>query len=105
MVHLVVLCKLEEHITPEKIDEIIRGARSQLLKVPEVLQVRAGRRVEEENQYPLFYSVDCENRDKLESLRDDPVYVKFMETVIKPNTWSQLELIYELEPGKDVKYS
>ncbi|MEM9480604.1 MAG: Dabb family protein [Verrucomicrobiota bacterium] len=105
MVHLVVLCKLEEHVTPETTEEIIRAARSQLLKIPEAMQVRSGKRVDDENQWPLFYAVDCESRDKLESFLDDPIHVKFMEQVVKPNTWSQLELVYELEPGKDVNFS
>ena len=105
MVHLVVLCKLEEHITPERLDEMIRSARSQLLKIPEVLQVRAGKKIEEENQWPMFYAVDCESREKLESFRDDPIHVKFVEQIIKPNTWSQLELVYELDPGKDIRFS
>ena len=43
--------------------------------------------------------------DKLEMFRDDPVLIRFVEKVIKPNTWTVQELVYELEPGKDVKYS
>ncbi len=105
MVHFVVLCKLEEHVTPEKLDDMVRTARSQLLRIPEVLQVRAGKRIDEENQWPFFYAVDCESMDKLAMFRDDPIQVKFVETLIKPNTWAQMELLYELEPGKDIRYS
>jgi hypothetical protein len=105
MIHLVVLCKLEEHVAPDRLEEMVRAARSQLLKIGEVLQVRSGKRVDPENQWPFFYSIDCDSLEKLTSFRDDPVYVKFVETVIKPNTWAQLELVYELEPGKDIRYS
>ena len=105
MIHLVVLCKLEEQVTPDRLEEMVRSARSQLLKISEVLQVWAGKRVDPENQWPFFYSVDCDSMDKLAMFRDDPVHVKFVETVIKPNTWAQLELVYELEPGKDIRYS
>ncbi len=105
MVHLVVLCKLENHVTQERLEEMARQARTQLLRIPEVLAVRSGKRIESENPYPYFYSVDVESLDKLAMYRDDPNQVKFVEDVIRPNTREQLEMVYELEPNKDVKYS
>jgi len=105
MIHLVVLCKLEEHVTPDRLEDMARAARSQLLRIPGVLQVRSGKRVDPDNQWPFFFSVDCDSMDKLAMFRDDPIQVKFVETIIKPNTWAQLELVYELEPGKDIRYS
>ena len=105
MIHFIVLCKLEEHVTPERMEEMVRAARSSLLKIPEVLHVRAGKRIDPENQWPFFYSIDCDSLDKLAMFRDDPIWLKFVETQIKPNTWAQLELLYELEPGKDIRYS
>lgn len=105
MVHLIVLCKLQTHVTQEKLEEMARQARSQLLKISEVLQVRAGKRIENDNVYPYFYSVDVESLEKLAMFRDDPNQVKFAETVIKPNTRERLEMVYEMEPNKDVRYS
>ncbi len=105
MVHLVVLCKLQAHVTQERLEELARKARIQLLKIPEVLQVRAGKRIENDNAYPYFYSVDVESLEKLAMYRDDPNQVKFVEEVIKPNTRERLEMVYELEPNKDVRYS
>jgi hypothetical protein len=105
MVHLVVLCKLQTHVTQEKLEEMARQARTQLLKIPEALQVRAGKRIENDNTYPYFYSVDVESLEKLAMYRDDPNQVKFVEEVIKPNTRDRLEMVYELEPNKDVRYS
>jgi len=105
MVHLVVLCKLNEHVTQKNLEEMARSARSQLLKIPEVLAVRAGKRIKPDNEWPYFYSVDLESMDKLAMFRDDPVFIRFHEKVIKLNTWTVQELVYELEPGKDVKYS
>jgi hypothetical protein len=43
--------------------------------------------------------------DKLALYRDNPIHVKFIEETIKPNTSERLALDYEMEPGKDVKYS
>jgi hypothetical protein len=105
MVHLIVLCKLNENVSQKNLEEMSRSARSQLLKIQEVLAVRSGKRIKPDNEWPYFYSVDLESMDKLEMFRDDPVLIRFVEKVIKPNTWTVQELVYELEPGKDVKYS
>ena len=35
----------------------------------------------------------------------DPVYGKFLAEVITPHVREQLSLSYELEPGKDTRYS
>ena len=43
--------------------------------------------------------------DKLAMFRDDPLWVKFQKDVLAPNTASCTEMIYETEPGKDIKYS
>jgi hypothetical protein len=105
MVHLIVLCKLNENVTQKDLEGMSRSARSQLLKIPEVLAVRSGKRIKPDNEWPYFYSVEIDTMDKLAMFRDDPILIRFIEKVIKPNTWTVQELVYELEPGKDVKYS
>ncbi len=55
--------------------------------------------------WAFFVSVDVESLGKLAMFQDDPIYVKFVEEVVKPNTSEQLMLNYEMEPGKDTKYS
>ena len=105
MVHLVVLCKLENHVTQERLEEMTRQARSLLLKVPEVLHVRAGKRLDSENVYPFFYSVDLESLEKLAMFRDDPNQIKFVTEAIEPNTHGRMEMVYELEPNKNTRYS
>ena len=105
MVHLIVLCKLNENVTQKDLEEMSRSARSQLLKIPEVLAVRSGKRIKPDNEWPYFYSIEIDSMDKLAMFRDDPILIRFIEKVIKPNTWTVQELVYELEPGKDVKYS
>jgi hypothetical protein len=37
--------------------------------------------------------------------QDDAIYMKFAAEVLKPNTSERLALSYEMEPGKDVRYS
>ena len=43
--------------------------------------------------------------DRYDIFREDPIYVKFMEEVIKPNTADSLVLDFEMDPGKDVRFS
>jgi len=43
--------------------------------------------------------------DKYAIFREDSVHVKFMEEVIKPNTADSLTLDFEMDPGKDVRFS
>ena len=105
MVHLVVLCKLNENVSQKNLEEMSRSARSQLLKIPEVLAVRSGKRIKPDNVWPFFYSVDLESLEKLAMYRDDPNQVKFTSEVIEPNTVDRQEMVYELEPNKDTRYS
>ena len=53
----------------------------------------------------IFVAIDVESTDKLRMCLDDPVYIKFKEEVIRPFTTQCLELRYETDPGKDLKYS
>ena len=105
MIHHCVLCKLNPEITDEQLEGLIRSTRSQLLIIHGALTVRSGRNVDPQSEYPFFYSVDAESLDKLAMFQDDPVYVKFIEETVKPATHSRLEFNYEMEPGKDLKYS
>lgn len=105
MVHFIALYKLKDDLPEGRPEEMIRSSRSQLLKIPEVLNVRSGVRIHEECEWPFFLAIDFENLDKLEMFRDDPVLIKFAQDVIQPNTSDCMECIYEMEPGKDIKYS
>ena len=105
MVHYIALCKLNDNVSEETVEEMTRSARSQLLKIPEVLAVRSGKKINPENEWPFFYSVDVESMDKIAMFQDDPILIRFIEKMIRPNTWTMQELVYELEPGKDIKYS
>lgn len=105
MVHYISLYKLKPEVTPEKLEEMIRASRSQLLRVQEVLHIRSGQRIDKSCEWPFFVSIDFESMDKLTMGQADPIYIKFKEEVIRPYTTDSLELRYETEPGKDPKYS
>lgn len=105
MVHHIELFKLKPSVTTEKLEEMLRVSRSQLLKIPEVLNIRSGKIIDLDSEWAFSISIDIESTDKLAMCKDDPVYVKFVEEVVKPNTVEKLALDYETEPGKDIKYS
>ena len=105
MVHYIALYKLQDHVDDGKIEEMIRNSRSLLFRVHEVHNVRSGKRIDPNNDFPFFVAMDFENLDKLKMFQDDPLAVKFEQEVVRPNTTERAELLYETEPGKDVKYS
>jgi hypothetical protein len=105
MVIEISLFKLRPGVTSEKVDEIMRRTRSQLLQIREVLSVRAGKRIDPASPWPFMIVIEFDSLDKQAMCHDDPIWVKFTHDVIKTLTYEQLTLNYELEPGRDVKYS
>ncbi len=105
MVHYVALFKLKPKVSDETLDTMLRSSRSQLLRIPEALNVRSGKRIDADCEWPFFLAIDFESLERLEMFKDDPLSIKFQHEVIKPNTSKTLEMIYEMEPGKDTKYS
>ena len=105
MVHHIVLYKLNPEVTPARVEAMMMNARMQLLKIPEVLSIKCGKRIDPQLPWPFFIAIDFESMDKYAIFREDPVFVKFMEEVIKPNTEDFLVLDFEMDPGKDVRFS
>ena len=105
MVHHIVLYKLNSEVTPARVEEMMMNARMQLLKIPEVLSIKCGKRIDPELDWPFFIAIDFESMDKYAIFREDPVFVKFTEEIIKPNTEDFLALDFEMDPGKDVQFS
>src|SRR5215471_10835012 len=85
MVHHVVLYKLRPEVTPARVEQMMMNTRMQLLKILEVLSIKCGKRIEPEMDWPFFIAIDFETMDKFAMFREDSIYVKFMEEVIKPN--------------------
>ena len=105
MVHHVALYKLQPGVPPDTLDDMIRRTKSLLLKIPEVLAVHTGKRIDPDCEWPFFVALDFESLAKQAMFRDDPVYLKFLLEVIEPFTSEALLMEYEMDPGKNVKYS
>ncbi|HEY5892808.1 MAG TPA: Dabb family protein [Chthoniobacterales bacterium] len=105
MVHHLLLLKLKPEVTPEKLEEMMRMTRAQLLRIPEVLSVKCGKRIDLNNEWPLFIGLDFENMETVGFYHDHPLYLKFLTAVINPNVADKMTLNFEMEPGKDVTYS
>ncbi len=105
MVHHVVLYKLKSEVAPARVEQMMMNARMQLLKIPEVLSIKCGKRIDPEMDWPFFIAIDFESMDKYGIFREDPIFVKFTEEIIKPNTEDSLVLDFEMDPGKDVQFS
>jgi hypothetical protein len=105
MVHHIGLYKLKPGVTPQETEEMMMNARMQLLKINEVLSIKCGKRVDQDNPWPFFIAIDFESMDKQAIFKEDPIYIKFVEEVIKSKTSEYLALDYEMDPGKDVNFS
>ena len=105
MVHHIVLYRLKSEVTPARVEEMMMNTRMQLLKIPEVLSIKCGKRIDPEMPWPFFIAIDFESMDEYGIFRDDSIFVKFMEEVIKPNIEDSLALDFEMDPGKDVRFS
>jgi hypothetical protein len=105
MVHHIVLFKLKADVSPADVEEMMMNTRMQLLKIPEVLSIKCGKRIDPEMPWPFFIAIDFESMDKYAIYREDPIHIKFMEETIKSNTADSLTLDFEMDPGKDVRFS
>jgi hypothetical protein len=105
MVHHIVLYRLKSEVTPARVEQMMMNARMQLLKIPEVLSIKCGKRIDPDMDWPFFIAIDFESMDKYGIFREDPIFVKFNEEIIKPNIDDSLVLDFEMDPGKDVQFS
>lgn len=105
MVHFIALYRLAEGVTDAKLEEMLRVSRSLFFRVQEAHNVRSGRSIEGDNPWPFFVSMDLESMDKVQMFLNDPVWVKFNQDVVRGNTTTSEVLLFETEPGKNVKYS
>ena len=105
MVHHITLYKLKSEVTPAKLEQLMMTTRMTLLKIPEILSVRCGKNIDAKSEWPFFIALEFESLEKMVMTEDDAIYMKFVADVVKSNTSSKLTLNYEMEPGKNVKYS
>ena len=106
MIHHLMLLTTKPDVEPAKIEDIMVEIRIRLLKIPEVNNLRVGKRVDQiHNPFTLFYSFDVETMEKLRFVHDSAIYIQFQRQVIEPNVAWADQRNYEMEPGKDVAYS
>jgi hypothetical protein len=99
------LFALKPDITPERLEEIIWTTRATLLKIPEVLSLRTGKRVNPGEIWDWFVLIEAESLDKLAICEDDPHHYKYLHEVVAPSVDKEQVLTFEMDPRKDVKYS
>ena len=97
--------KLEAETDSERLESMVRTTRSILLKIPEILSVHSGRNTDQESEWPFFFSFEVASLSKLEMVKDDPLYLKFLESVIRPNSTSEFAFNFETDPSQDLRYS
>ena len=106
MVHHIVLLTTKPEVIPSKIEDIMVETRIRLLKIPEVNNLRVGKRIDTANNpHTCFFSFDVENMDKLTFILENAVYVQFEKQILGPFVTTAKVFDYEMEPGKDVRYS
>ncbi len=105
MVHHIVLFKLKPDIASDQLEDMMRNTRISLLKINEVLSVKCGRNIDPNNEWAFFIALDFESMEKMASYEEDAIRIKYVEEVIKPFTEAQLALNYEIDPGRDLRYS
>jgi hypothetical protein len=105
MIHHLVLLTTKPEVIPTKLEEIMVETRIRLLKISEVNNLRVGKRVDASNGYTYFFSFDVENMDKLAFVYDNAVYTQFEKQILGPFVAASKTMDYEMEPGKDVRYS
>lgn len=105
MIHHVVYFQLKPEVDEATLEELVRGSRSLLLKIPEVLGVKSGRNIDTGSQWRFFVAMEVSSLEKLRIVEDDPFHLKFMEKLIRPHVLAQFALNFELDPSKDLRFS
>ena len=83
----------------------MRQTRARLLKIPEFRTVICGKPVGPDHGWDFFFAADFENLDKMRLGQKSVTYTRFEREVLVPHVAERQTLSYELEPGKDPKYS
>jgi len=105
------------------VEDIMVEIRIRLLKIPEVLNLRCGKNIDSTNNsfdlklrqgkrvdatsssYDMFFSMDYENMHKLHIAHDNAIWIKFKQQTLDAHVDLLTTFHFEMEPGKDVRYS
>lgn len=106
MVHHLMLFKLKPEVTPEQMESFLVESRIRLLKIPEVINLRCGKKIDvKKNPHDLFVSMDFENLAKARIARESAIWIKYEKQVIEPLVASLSSFDFEMDPGKNVAFS
>jgi len=106
MVHHIILVKLKTSVKTEKVEELMIETRMRLLKIPEVRNLLCGKRIPvRPSTWDFFIGMDVETMAKLRVIEESAVYLQFRQQVLDPVTDELQPLHYEMDPGKDTRYS
>lgn len=100
MIHHIVLYKLKADVTPQKLEQMLLQTRMQLLKIAVAANIRCGRKLNDGSEWAFFFAADFDSKERLAMFNEDPVYIKFIEETVKPNTEAALVLDYEMDPKR-----
>ncbi|MDW8349898.1 MAG: hypothetical protein RML49_06525 [Verrucomicrobiae bacterium] len=88
------------------IEKLMVELRIRLLKVSDVNNLKVGKRIDgSDNNFQLFYAFDVENMDKLRLFKESAVYAQFTRQILDPYVIRSWQMNFEMEPGKDTRYS
>jgi hypothetical protein len=107
MVHHLILATLKDSDSLEAAEKLMVETRIRLLKIPGVMNLACGKRIDAPgaNPHEAFISWDCESMAKLKAVQEHPVFVTYQRQVLEPLIAKMQQLHFEMEPGKDPKYS
>jgi hypothetical protein len=106
MIHHICLFQTKSDVSPEQLEALMIETRIRLLKIPEVSNLRVGKRIDaKQNPHHFFYSFECETLDKLRIIHNNAVFHQYEQKVLIPQTTARTTYDYEMEPGKDIRYS
>ena len=105
MIHYVTLFQTLPHVNEEKLGEMMITARVSLIKIPEVAAIRTGKNVDPKSPWQFLVSIEVDSLERLKQVKSDSIYIKYLADVISPNVTEQFVASYELEPGRNIKFS
>lgn len=106
MLHHILLAKLKPDSPADKVEELMVESRIRLLKIPEVMNLRCGKRIDaKKNPYEFFIAMDVENTNKLRVVQQSAAFLQFKHHILDKIVSESKEMSFEMEPGKDIRYS
>jgi hypothetical protein len=108
MIHHLKLIQLKAGLPVDRVEEIMVESRIRLLKIQDVLSLACGKKMPVLGHKTLadfFIALEFENSLKRTSAFDHPLYQQFEAQVLKPNAETIELLEFEMDPGKDVRFS